>query len=112
MPVIIVLAGMFFVGLFLTLFNQFYSEARKKEFYDLLLKLEENPDDEDLKAKAIEAGRTYNRKQTIFTSRFSSISYGQTSFSENMIDTIIENTLSKGKYKQINEIGQKQEKTH
>ena len=99
MPVIIVLTGMLFVGVFLTLFNQFYSQSSKKEYLNLLLKLEENPDDNELKDKAIEAGRAYNRKQTLITSRFSSISYGQTGISESAVNEAIKDAINHGKKK-------------
>lgn len=85
------------------MFNQFYSRSSKKVYLELLLKLEENPDDKELKDKTIEAGRAYNQKQ-IIVSRFSATSYGKTSFSEDAINKAVENAINKSKNKQMNKL--------
>ena len=65
MPVIIVLAGVFLVGVYYVLFNKLYSQSSKKVYLELLLKLEENPDDKELKDKTMEAEIAYKQKSIL-----------------------------------------------
>ena len=100
MPIIIVVAGMSFVVAFSVFLNIICSASSKKAYLELLSKLEENPNDDSLKEKTLEAGRTCNRKIIYFSGRYSGSNYGHTSLSENSINCAVNDAINKGKKKQ------------
>ena len=71
----------------------FYKISSEKKFSELLLKLEENPDDKELKEKTIEAGRAYYPKRSML-SYFSRIWYGPIVPSEKIVDEMVKNTIN------------------
>lgn len=60
--ILIILMACVAVGLFQILFNWLEAKPYKRKYYELIFKLSENPNDIELKTKAIEAGSEYYRK--------------------------------------------------
>ncbi|WP_045575503.1 hypothetical protein [Desulfosporosinus sp. I2] len=61
MPVIIEILAFLLLGVFTVFLNRLCNQSSKKLYLELLIKLEENPDDKAIKAKIIEAERACNR---------------------------------------------------
>ncbi|OOM80205.1 hypothetical protein [Clostridium sp. BL-8] len=60
--ILIILIACIAVGLFQILFNELETKPYKRRYYELLFKLNENPNDIELKHKALEAGSEYYRR--------------------------------------------------
>jgi hypothetical protein len=60
--ILIIIMACIAVGLFQILFNGLETKPYKRKYYELLFKLSENPNDIELKDKALEAGSEYYRR--------------------------------------------------
>lgn len=109
MPKILIVLGVFLawiaVAIYYLIFNELNSKSHKEVYLELLSKLKEDPNNQELKEKTIEAGRAYHEKIIVISGSFRGVPtralpYQLTSASEKEIQESVENAINCGKSKQ------------